>query len=418
MRWLFGALSLTVGAAACASTPVLSGPNGSTSGDPVIITRPSAAPARTQAPQKVEPLVVTAQAPIYDANFPDADFSYEAPARPDACAAVEFTAQRLPLDVYVMLDRSGSMNIPQTLPPTIGGDCDVGDSLSSRWCRTLGALDGFFTVGEGEGTGVALQFFPNGSCSETPPIGHDCCESGACCLGDADAQPAVDLLLLKDNHPALVSALNAQSPAGVTTPIEAAVRGLVKWTGTHVTAGRNMAGLMITDGEPTGCSQDPSYLARIVGEHFAATGIPTFVIGMEGAKFAPLDEIAKAGGVAAHTDHCPSGISPCHVYSVGAANADVFSAALDRIKGSAALCNYALPKPEAGVIDPEKLSVVFTIDQERVELSMTSGPDACDGGGFFLDPGSEALTLCPSSCAAARAADVSEVKIAVQCLGI
>jgi hypothetical protein len=384
----------------------------------VIITHPTAGATRTSAPQHLDPIEVVGQTPIFDANFPDAQFSYEAPDRPDACASVEFAAERLPLDVYIMLDRSGSMNIPQSFPPDIGGDCDVGDTLTSRWCRTLGALDGFFTSGAREGTGVALQFFPNGMCSDTPPIGHNCCESGACCGGAADAIPSVELADLATNHQALVDALNAQSPAGVTTPVEAALRGLTTWTGLHATSGRNMAGLLITDGEPTGCNQDATWLGTIVADHFAATRIPTFVIGMEGAKFAPLEEIAKAGGVASHTDHCPAGISPCHVYSVGAANSAVFTDALEQIKGSVALCNYAVPHPEAGVIDPAKLSVVFTSGNGPVALTLTSGADACADGGFFMNGDGSALTLCPSSCESVRAADISEVRIAVQCLGI
>jgi hypothetical protein len=282
----------------------------------------------------------------------------------------------------------------------------------------LGALDGFFESGALEGTGVALQFFPNGSCGDTPPIGHNCCESGSCCGGSTDAVPEVGLADLAINRQALVAALNAQSPAGVTTPVEAALHGIVTWTGLHATNGRNMAGLLITDGEPTGCNQDATWLATIVADHFAATRIPTFVIGMEGAKFAPLEEIAKAGGVASHTDHCPAGISPCHVYSVGSASSAVFSDALEQIKGSVALCNYALPHPEAGVIDPAKLSVVFTTGDGPVSLTMTSGADACAAGGFFMDAEGAALTLCPSSCETVRAADVSEVRIAVQCLGI
>src|SRR5690606_16416569 len=224
-------LAATVGAAsvlvACIADPVTTqAPPVRDSSEDVIAVPVPAKPA----PAKTVPLEVIKQNPIYDASFPDAQFIYDPPAPKEACARSEFLAEPLPVDLYIMLDRSGSMNIPESLPPATNGDCDVGDAKMSRWCYTLNVLDGFFGTGDVERTGVALQFFPNGKCSETPPIGHDCCESGACCGGGPDSVPAVPLGLLSENRQALVSALNAQSPAGVTTPIEAALRGMTAWT--------------------------------------------------------------------------------------------------------------------------------------------------------------------------------------------
>jgi hypothetical protein len=284
--WAVGAGALSV--AACVSDPVTADRDPSeptdTSDDGIII-----APGKPNKPNppKTTPIEVVKQNPVLDVTYPDAQFIYEPPPPQEACARSEFVAEPLPVDLYIMLDRSGSMNIPMSLPPTIEGDCDVGDPTVSRWCYTLNALDGFFTSGNVEETGVALQFFPNGNCSDTGPIGHDCCESGACCLGTADAIPAVELGPLVTNRDELVRALNEQSPAGVTTPIEAALRGIVTWTAKNKTSLRSMAGVLITDGEPTGCSNDAGLLSGLVATHLADTGIPTFVLGMDGAKFAP-----------------------------------------------------------------------------------------------------------------------------------
>lgn len=405
---------------ACVSDPVTT-PGSATpddSDDVILVPPPGPGPKPT--PTKVVPLEVIKQNPIYDASYPDVEFIYDPPAPEEACARSEFLAEPLPVDLYIMLDRSGSMNIPESLPPSTGGDCDVGDPTVSRWCYTLNALDGFFGSGEVEETGVALQFFPNGTCSETPPIGHNCCEGGACCGGGPDSVAAVPLGALAQNRDSLVSALNAQSPAGVTTPIEAALRGMAAWTTAHKTALRSMAGLLITDGEPTGCSNNTELLAAVVGQHLADTGIPTFVLGMDGAKFAPLEAIAQAGGVASHTDYCPSGIRPCHVYNVGNGDPAAFALALEQIKGAVVQCRFAMPSTDSGVVDPRRMEVVYRQESGEQVLTRADSPEACSAGGYYFDDNDSPseVALCPETCAELRAARASEVILSVDCLGI
>jgi hypothetical protein len=417
--WAVGAGALSV--AACVSDPVTADRDPSeptdTSDDGIII-----APGKPNKPNppKTTPIEVVKQNPVLDVTYPDAQFIYEPPPPQEACARSEFVAEPLPVDLYIMLDRSGSMNIPMSLPPTIEGDCDVGDPTVSRWCYTLNALDGFFTSGNVEETGVALQFFPNGNCSDTGPIGHDCCESGACCLGTADAIPAVELGPLVTNRDELVRALNEQSPAGVTTPIEAALRGIVTWTAKNKTSLRSMAGVLITDGEPTGCSNDAGLLSGLVATHLADTGIPTFVLGMDGAKFAPLEQIAKAGGGAAHTDYCPSGIRPCHVYNVGNGDPSAFIQALEQIKGAVVQCRFAMPTTNSGVVDPEHLDVVYRHDTGERVLVRVASPEECVEGGYYFDDNDDPseVSLCPDTCGQLRSARASEVILSVDCLGI
>ncbi len=405
---------------ACVSDPVTTPgkPGADPSDDDIVVPSPSPNPKPT--PTKTAPLEVIKQNPVYDASYPDVQFIYDPPAPTEACARSEFVAEQLPVDLYIMMDRSGSMNIPMSLPPATEGDCDVGDPLVSRWCYTLNALDGFFTAGNVEETGVALQFFPNGTCSETPPIGHDCCEGGACCAGGPDSVPAVPLASLAANRGALVEALNAQSPAGVTTPIEAALRGMVTWTKNNKTPLRSMAGLLITDGEPTGCSNNTDLLSAIVAQHLGETGIPTFVLGMDGAKFAPLESIAEAGGGTSHTDYCPSGIMPCHVYNVGDGDPTAFAKALEQIKGAVVQCRFGMPSTDSGVVDPRHLDVVYRHDGGEQVLTLVSAPENCGDGGYYFDS-SEApseVSLCPETCTELRAARASEVILSVDCLGI
>ncbi|HEY3254445.1 MAG TPA: hypothetical protein VGJ91_10865, partial [Polyangiaceae bacterium] len=91
----------------------------------------------------------------------------------DACAAKISTAQAIPLDMYIMLDQSGSM-----LDPIAGG----GD----KWQAVTSALSDFVQQPEAEGIGVGLQYFgqpPHASwCPPTCMTDLDCASCGSNCV--------------------------------------------------------------------------------------------------------------------------------------------------------------------------------------------------------------------------------------------
>ncbi len=391
--------------------------------DDSIIGVPSAQPPSKPPPKKVvEPVQVVDQPSALDASYPDVSFDYEAPPEPDACATSRFPAERLPLDMYVMLDRSGSMNLPEALPPFVEGDCDVGDEKVSRWCYTLNALDGFFAAPSSEGMGVALQFFPNGECGAVSPVQDTCCKGGACCAGAADAVPAVSLGLLSEHRETLVEALNAQSPAGTTTPVEPALRGIASWSAANKAPLRSMVGVLITDGAPEGCNENQQALADIAAAHLRTTGIPTFVLGMDGADFRPLNHIAQAGGTVRHSEHCPGGYADgCYAYNVSSGDPGAIVDALEQIKGAVVQCRYRMPTTDKGVIDPRHVSVVYqTPGGGEVHLKRVGTPDDCTRNGFYYDEPSAPteLLLCPQACSALQTRQASQFEIAVDCLGI
>jgi hypothetical protein len=77
------------------------------------------------------------------------------------------TAEALPLDVYIILDHSTSMHLPQ-MDPSLGvccGDCNVGQNVNSKWCHAVNALYGFFSAPSSNGMGIALQFFAGSDCT-------------------------------------------------------------------------------------------------------------------------------------------------------------------------------------------------------------------------------------------------------------
>src|SRR6187402_2251410 len=89
----------------------------------------------------------------------------------DTCAADVKTAELLPLDMYIMLDTSGSM-----LDPTSDG--------STKWAAVKAALQAFLKDPESAGIGVGLQYFPlvkpNAPASCTTDA--QCGDSGPCLL--------------------------------------------------------------------------------------------------------------------------------------------------------------------------------------------------------------------------------------------
>src|SRR4051812_40138414 len=65
------------------------------------------------------------------------------------CAGTLVEAQRLPLDMYVMLDVSGSM-----LDPT------AGDATVTKWQAVSSALNDFVSDPASDGIGIGIQTFP------------------------------------------------------------------------------------------------------------------------------------------------------------------------------------------------------------------------------------------------------------------
>ncbi|MFZ5892304.1 MAG: hypothetical protein ACOY0T_14695 [Myxococcota bacterium] len=83
----------------------------------------------------------------------------------DTCAATSVSAKLVPLDLYVMMDSSKSMNEPTS-------------SGTTKWKATTDALKGFFADANSDGIGVALKFFP-----EEKPGAPASCSNNSDCTG-------------------------------------------------------------------------------------------------------------------------------------------------------------------------------------------------------------------------------------------
>lgn len=246
-----------------------------------------------------------------------------------------------PVDMYIVFDKSGSMGEP--IGNGAPGDCNVGDTKGSKWCRGINALAGYLNSPSAKDQSAALQFFSgddNVSCNAGTPY-------------DKASLPATGYTVLPTT--AFNTALNGITPGG-GTPMEAAIRGLTKFTAANRTPGHVTIGILITDGDPQGCNTDIDDLKDLIDAHYTATKIRTYVIGMNGATFGNLEKLASGGGGAPHaatvgalSQACGNVTAPCHFWNVGDGNPAGFIQALAAIQEASDGC-----KPGGGTVNPPK----------------------------------------------------------------
>lgn len=310
------------------------------------------------------------------------------PPLPDpdaACALVTETAVALPLNLYIMMDKSSSM---------AGGN---------KWDSAEAGLTAFVNNPRFAGTHVALRFFPREA--DTVPV----------CDPNAYQQPLVPFAPLSVNAADIVRALGATEPDGASTPIYPALGGaLLK--GIEVAQnnpGEASAVLLVTDGQPQGPApscfgvnpESGDAIAELAGR--AADYDPpvrTYVIGLPGANQTIANQIAAAGG----TDSA---------VLIGATNLAVeFQTALAKVTGEALPCEYEVPSQVAGGdVSFGDVNVLFALDGAQTDILPQSAD--CAGPGWRYDDASRPtrLLLCPATCAAAKDASAAQLQILLGC---
>jgi len=324
------------------------------------------------------------------------------------CAGDVRAASPVGIDMYVVLDRSGSMEEGASATDNNApGDCPLSlDGLpanQSKWCLATHALAKYFASEGAAQNRAGLQYMP---------LEGEEDDDSVCPTGGGITQPEVPLspLPVAAATDALIQSLDTNGPQGNGTPIEAALRGITAFTTATQDPSRVMIGIFITDGDPNGCEEEPAMLAPILSAHLAATGMRTFIIGMNGATNANLETIALAGGAPEHADFCGVGApTPCHYWNVGQGDPAAFVSALEQIQQSAALpCDFALPLPPNGQdLDVELVNVTF-INELGVPTLLPRANDvtSCVADGWYYDNIAAPTTvkLCPTTCAAAEVA--------------
>jgi hypothetical protein len=304
-----------------------------------------------------------------------------------------------PVALFLVQDRSGSMMDEPAAGSTM------------KWDQAVAAVNGFVTDPNTKDIDVALGFFPidNGTCD-----------------GSTYSTPKVPLARLPSQMQAgaVATALTQMVPArgggpfgqpGATgTPIEGALRGGENYCLTYQAQNpaEKCVVVLITDGEPSGCARDAATLAGIAADAKTRASVLTFAIGMEGADFNLLDQIATAGG-----SNC--GARPSCDVTAGAAS---FSAALEKIRttvsttttmvqNSKLACEYVIPPPTDGQkLDPDKVNVQITKDGivDKVgRVDSAAGCAAVGNKGWYYDPPTDpkSVKLCPATCTSIEGGD-------------
>lgn len=325
-----------------------------------------------------------------------------------SCASDTFPGSLAPVDLYVMLDQSSSMND------------------SGKWSAVTNALTTFMAAPESNGVGMGIQYFPippTGSIPSSCGGDADCGFYGPCVFGNCNGvfapndscDPAdysdaeVAIAALPGVQSAIEQSLSSHGPSGDSTPTQPGYQGAVNYATAWATANPTHLTFIVlaTDGEPNNCNPNSTQGTAGVAAA-AATGSPpvrTFVIGV-GDNLSSLNQIAAAGGT-----------GQAFLVDAGNNTTQAFIDALVAIRAEGE-CQFQIPLPTDGS-QPDFNRVNVTLQGpggEEIELfnvGDASGCDPTDGGWYYDDPAApNTIVLCPASCDQVRETDWDvEVKL-------
>lgn len=300
----------------------------------------------------------------------------------DTCASSVVEAAAVPLNMFIMFDKSGSMD-------------------GSKWNNATAALKNFFQDPGTDGLQVALRFFHDGLCSK------GICDINAC------SQPLVDIGVLSaepgDPHEqALVSAVNSKSPGGGGgTPTYAALAGAENWAKAYKDAHpvEPVVVVLVTDGSPNGCIENFALIANLATDARNTHGILTYSVGLEGSNESEMNMLAQAGGT-----------GQAYFIGTGSAESELL-AALQAINVEQTLaCEFLMPEGEN--VDPSLVNVDFTSGAGQTD-TIGQVPDAasCEQGGWHYDDADNPtkIVLCPSTCDGVQGDADASVEIVLGC---
>jgi hypothetical protein len=307
-----------------------------------------------------------------------------------------------PVALYIMFDQSWSMKM--------GG--------VNLWDPAVAAIKSFVNDDHSSGIGVGIQFFPSG---------------GGSCNGNGYKTPAVAVGALPGQAGPIAQALDAHDPSGnIGTPIEGALRGSTEFCKQYQKdhPEQQCVAVLVTDGKPEydSCEKNHATLAGIAKAAHDA-GVITFAVGLAGADFSLLDEIATQGGA---PDCEPSSAAyACDVSSGATKLADALAAIRDKVvktevktvvethvEESQLPCEWAIPaQPEGQVFDRDKVNVRLTSGAQQTTLLRVGSEAACRADAWrFDDPAAPTRILaCPETCQRIEAEPQAKLEVLLGC---
>ena len=342
----------------------------------------------------------------------------------DHCVATSSKGEKKPLDMYIMLDKSGSMD-------------DEVSGGSTKWVSVTNALNDFLAQPGMNGMSVGLQYFAlpdaNHACVAYKTVSctrnSDCGDCGPCaqvnhqnrcilgysgdtCDAAVYATADIEISPVSSAAPQIAESIAQHSP-GSYTPTSAALQGAIDharaWASSHP---QDVAiAVLATDGQPTECDVSLTNIGAIaVAGVSGSPKILTFVIGV-GDSLANLDGIARSGGTT----------SAFLVDTSGDVNAQ-FLDALNQIRGAAVGCNYLIPNPPSGqLLDYNKVNVQFTpgaggAAEGFVQAQSKSACATNTAAWYYDDPGNPTqIVLCPDTCTRVEADSGGQIDVLLGC---
>jgi hypothetical protein len=371
----------------------------------------------------------------------------------DTCSAQTQQAVLVPVDMYIMMDSSGSMAE------------FAANTQTMKWEAISTALGDFLGSVTSSDMNVGIQFFPmrDNPLPQTCPNKTECGTDGACldqplgdrlcferCLTAANCgnsecievskidkvcsnvtcaiasytAPVVELAPLPGVAAPIIAAMKQQRPEG-GTPTVPALKGAIahasQWAAQHPE--RKPVVVFATDGLPTLCpfatdgtpgqQQNLEQAKQVAAEALAASpSVMTFVIGVvkAGEAQSNLNAIAAAGGSKAAFMVEPNQDTVAQ-----------FRAALEKIRG-AMECEFKLPEVDAGTLNYMRVNVVFKAGAgASATLDYVGEASKCGAqGGWYYDVDPEKdvpsrILLCPATCQTAQDDQYSKIDIAIGC---
>jgi hypothetical protein len=317
---------------------------------------------------------------------------------PDAaCAASSADGEPIPVDLFFMVDITGSMNCPVPDDAKMPCEVDPGPPYSSttRWTVESAALKDFIANMANDGMGMGIAFFPS---------------TNDICAPATYTVPTVEIGALPGNATQLDTAITMQTPAGNTPTVpslDGATMHAAAWAKANPT--HRVAVVYATDGYPEGCIGNtiPAAAAIAAAAFNATPSISTYVLGV-GSNLTSLDMIAAAGGTT----------KAFLIDTTGNAAAE-FAAALSNIRSTALLgCTYTIPPPPAGrKFDPNEVNVTYTDPTGKVtDVDEAPAPADCataDGWQYSTDQ--TQINLCGALCTTIKAAPGGSLKVLFGC---
>jgi len=309
-------------------------------------------------------------------------------AAPDSsafvCVSEQVKAEAVPLAMAVLIDRSGSMQ-------------------GERWEAATKAIRAFADRAEVVGMKMGVQFFP--------PLG-----GGDQCSGSLYKNLAVPIAPLPDNVIPIQQKLLATDANGGGTPMRSGLEGTIGAMRDYLETNPLHEGvvILVTDGDPTACGAVSAVVSAAQAGAKPPSGVRTvrtFAVGMDGATFSNLDQIATAGG----------GFPTAFNVGAGAAAQQGLVDALEKVRTGALGCEYVLPlpPPSKGKLDLDSVAIEFTpgLNDPKQTMKRVADKAACGqttGGYYYDDPVAPTrVVLCPASCDAVRAAPAVNAKVEI-----